>query len=343
MIRKHKSSITTFLGIYLAVTLVIGGAMFKLYRSNKEAQEKVEAELAAAIVAKVDAEAEKAAAKKKQDQEDAKAAALAKREKEKAKAKPKPEPPKVAVKETPVKKTASEMDDAPKTPSVSKLDKELEAMYPAPEIQPLLEIVGNWKAVPLKAYPPFVNIRVPVEFDIRRGTTVIGKGKLPVGASMIPLRLIGDSLTLTNSRNSGVSVKLPVGDTNFKEKIQAKYDAFVEKQSADAVAKRKAEKERRLGAVAAEKAVSEYNDGKDTRFDIVKASIRRGEAGVYQIESAGEWRWSGKEKIDGDEYEVAFVRMVSESAFGVTKKELKALIQGGKVVSWIDVASGDKL
>ena len=34
-----------------------------------------------------------------------------------------------------------------------------------------------------------------------------------------------------------------------------------------------------MGAIAAEDAVSKYNDGKDPRFDSVKASIRRGEAG----------------------------------------------------------------
>ncbi len=339
MIRKHKSSISTFLGIYLAVTLVIGGAMFMLYRSNRKAHEKLEAEVVAAIVAKE--EAEKDAAKKKQEEEKAKAVALAKKKEEQAKAKPKPDPPvaKMApVKEAPVKKA-----EMPKTPTVSELDKELEAMYPTPEIRPLLEIVGNWKAIPLNAYPPFVNIRVPVEFDIRRGTTVIGKGKLPVGASMIPVNLIGDTLVLTNSRNSGISVKLPVGDTNFREKIKEKYDAFVKKQNADALAKRKAEKERRLGVIAAETALSEYNDGKDARFDPVKASIRRGEAGFYQIESAGKWRWAGQEVIEQEKYDVAFVIMIAESAFGVTEKELKALIKGGKVVSWIDVASGKKL
>lgn len=310
-----------------------------LYRSNKMVQDKVKADLAAAIAAKADAEADRVAAEKKITLEKEKAAA----EKKQKEAKVKVKESKVVAKLDPEKKPEPKKQKKPEPPGVSKLDLELEKMYPVPEIKPLLEIVGNWKAVPQKAYPAFVNIKVPVEFDIRRGATIIGKGKLPAGGAMIPVRLVGDSLTLTNSRNSGVLVKLPVGDTNFKEKIQAKYDAFVKKQSAEAVAKRKAEKERRLSAIAAEKAVSEYNDGKDPRFDIVKASIRRGEAGVYQIESAGEWRWAGKEKIDGDVYDVAFVRMVSESAFGVTKKELKALIQGGKVVSWIDVASGDKL
>ncbi len=332
----------TFFGIYLAVTLVIGGAVFVLYRSNKVAQENVEKEVAAAMVAKTEAEEVKrvaAATKKKKALEEEKASAE-KKEKEAgeiAKA------AKMVDKGEPEKKPVPEKEKKPEVPEVSKLDLELEKMYPAPEIRPLMELVGNWKAVPLKAYPPFVNIKVPVELEIKRGGAVLGRAKLPVGASMIPVRLSGESLILTNSRNSGTSVTLPVSDTNFKEKIEEKYNSFIAEQSADALAKRKAEKERRLGVIAAEKSVSKYNDGSDPRFDIVKASIRRGEAGVFQIESAGKWRWSGEEKIEGEKYQIAFVMMVSESAFGVTEKELKALIQGDKVVSWIDVATGEKL
>ncbi len=343
MIRKHKSSIATFFGIYLAVTLVIGGAVFMLYRSNKIAQEKVENEMAAAMVAKAEAEEEAlrvaAETKKKKALEEEKAAAEIKQKEAEAKAKA----AKMVAKVEPEKKPVPEKEKKPEIPQVSKLDLELEKMYPAPEIRPLIEIVGNWRAVPLKAYPPFVNIKVPVELEIKRGGAVLGKAKLPVGSSMIPVRLSDESLILTNSRNSGTSVTLPVSDTNFKEKIEEKYNAFVAAQSADALAKRKAEKDRRLGVIAAESAVSKYNDGSDSRFDVLKASIRRGEAGFYQIESAGKWRWSGEEKIDGEKYQIAFVMMVSESAFGVTEKELKVLIQGDKVVSWIDVKTGEKL
>ena len=216
-------------------------------------------------------------------------------------------------------------------------------MYPLPKIRPLLEIVGNWKAVPQRAYPPFVSIRVPVEYELKNGTTVVGHSKLPAGSSMIPVRLTGDTLTLTSSRNSTFSVKLPVTDTDFREKIEAKYNAFIKAQTDAVLAQRKAEKERRLGAIAHEASMTEYNDGNDPRFDAVKASIRRGEAGFFQIESAQKWRWAGKEKVDGEEYDVAFVVMVSESAFGVTERELKALIIGDSVESWIDVSTGEKM
>lgn len=342
MIRKHKSSMGVFFGIYLAVTIFIGGAMLTLYLSNKKAQEKaaMKMQLALAEKEKIE-EAEEVASQKKREEEAAKkkAAALAKAKKDEQKAKQ----AKKDAKEKAPKLVKVEPKKEAKVPTVSELDRELEKMYPVPEIRPLKEIVGNWNAVPRKAYPAFVKIKVPVEFDIKRGGEIIGKGKLPVGSSIIPILLKGDTLLLTNSHNSGISVSLPVTDTNFKEKIKAKYDEFVKRQGADALAKRKAEKERRLGAIAAENAVSEYNDGNDSRFDSVKASIRRGEAGFYQIESAGKWRWSGQEKVDGEDYDIVFVMMVSESAFGVTEKELKALIQGEKVVSWIDVASGEKL
>jgi hypothetical protein len=75
----------------------------------------------------------------------------------------------------------------------------------------------------------------------------------------------------------------------------------------------------------------------------MKASIRRGEAGTFQIETADRWRWAGKETVDGSEYDIGLVMMVTESAFGTSEVELKALIQDGKLVKWLDAATGKPL
>ena len=86
-----------------------------------------------------------------------------------------------------------------------------------------------------------------------------------------------------------------------------------------------------------------YGSGNDPRFDPMKASIRSGGAGFFQIEAAESWRWSGKETVDATEYETGMVAMVMESAFGTAKRELKALMSNGKVIRWLDAATGKPL
>lgn len=335
MVEKHQSSILTFAGIYLAVSLIVGGAIFFLHRSHqRELQKAILASEKALKRASESPPATPSQPKSKPTVQPKPPSAKANL----AKAKAKPDrPPKDPLQ--PKKPTESEKPPSPD----AGLDSEIEKMYPIPEIRPLLEIVQNWKSVPQNAFPPFVKIRVPVEFQIKDRGTVVGKGKLPAGSSMIPLRLQDDTLTLSSSVNSNFSVNLSTSDTDFRERIQARYDKFVKDQTNGVLVQRRAEKQRRLGLIEKESALSKYNDGEDPRFDPVKASIRRGEAGFFQMESARKWRWAGKESIEGEDFDAAFVMMITESAFGTSERELKALIQNEKVVSWIDVSTGEKL
>ena len=203
--------------------------------------------------------------------------------------------------------------------------------------------MGNWKAVPKRAYPPFVTIRKQVKFQVKSGETVVAEGKVPIGSSMIPLQLKGETLVVTSSRVSNISATLPVTDTDFRERIEAKYKSYVDQQAKDVQARRDAELRRRKGVASKEVELASFNNGEDPRFDPLKASIRRGEAGFFQIESAAKWRWAGKETHDEEEFQTAYVLMVQESVFGTTERELKALIKDGKVISWIDTTTGEKL
>ena len=343
MIRKHKSSVATFFGIYLVVALIIGAAIYMLRRSHRQAAAKQSELLATStdtVVSKTNPNPSLQAADQKEPE------SKPERETEPTLA---PDPsPKTGPKQSPSPQptTAADASDSAKPQGPgghAALKAEIAKKIPIPKVKPLLEIVGNWQAVPKRAYPQFVTIRKPVDFSVRQNGRVVAQGVMPTGSSMIPIRLEGDRLFLSSSRLTNMSVSLPVSDTDFREKIEAKYNAFVENQKIETEARRQTELNRILAASSHETEMGEFNDGKDPRFDPLKASIRRGEAGFFQIESASKWRWSGMETHEGEQFQTAYVIMVQESVFGSTERELKALIKDGEVHSWIDMKTGEPL
>lgn len=326
-IKKHTSSVATFFGIYLIVTVILGVAVLVLRHSHQKALDRSER-----IVAD---ENRRARQEPEETPLDPKSDLGA------PETKPEIEPPMETAQTQP---PAPEPEPQPEANgSEEVLRAEIEEMFPMPEIQPLLEIVGNWQSVPKRAFPSFVTIRKPVSFDIRQGGTIVGEGRLPAGSSMIPIRLQGDVLHLSSSRISDMSVSLNVSDTDFRERIEARYDAFVKQQRREVEARRRTELEKRLAEQDREVEMMDYNDGEDSRFDPLKASIRRGEAGFFQIESAAKWRWGGEETHDGEEFQVAFVVMIEENVFGSSERELKALIRDGSVYTWIDMTTGQPM
>lgn len=317
---KKRPHIITYAATYLAVALAIGIALFFLSEAHKAAQRR-----AAAL----------AAAKPKPPEPPPKPVP-----------KPEPKPVPVPKPEVPVKKPEPPPPPpAPPAPDpMEEINRMVEEMHPMPAIRPLIEIVGNWQSVPPNAFPKLVSLKAPVSFELKRGGDgVAARGVLPAGSSVTPLELKGGNLRVTPSVASNISTVVNVDQTDFKEKIQERYDSFVKSTQAAVMARRAQEKERTIKSRNLEIALSKYGNGEDSRFDPMKASIRRGEAGMFQLESADRWRWAGKETVDGVEYDVGMVMMVSESAFGNSERELKALILGGKVVRWVDAATGSAL
>lgn len=151
-------------------------------------------------------------------------------------------------------------------------------------------------------------------------------------------------LSLTTGSSVPVTTALSIDETDLKERIQARYDAYVAGKMADLEVQREAERKRITKAIANEEALATYNDGKDPRFDPFKESLRKGEAGAtIELEAATKWKWAGKETIDGTEYDTAWVIIESETAFGINEKELKGAMRDGKVEHWFDVGSGQEL
>lgn len=326
-IKKHTSSVATFFGIYLIVTVILGVAVLALRHSHQKALDQSES-LVASENRTIPDRVEKTPAPPAG---------------EVAEPESKPEIPK-PVETSQTQSPPPDPEPQPELPSPEEaLRLEIEEMFPMPEVQPLLEIVGNWQSVPQRAFPSFVTIRKPVDFDIRQGGQIVGAGRLPAGSSMIPIRLQGDNLHLSSSRITDMSVSLKVSETDFREKIEARYQAFVDQQKREVEARRQAELKRRLAVQGHEVAMMEYNNGEDSRFDPVKASIRRGEAGFFKVESAARWRWGEEETHDGETFQIAFVVMVEENVFGVTERELKALLRDGSVYTWIDMTTGQPM
>lgn len=311
--RQHGSGIGVFVGIYVCITLAIGGAILPLMFGGKkeEAVEKPpepppEPEKPKVVILPLE---------------------------------PAPKPVKPKPKKV-VKKKPPPPPEEPKGLMLSAEDeRKIEELYPTPQIKPLMEAVENWRNVPKNAYPELVAIRTPVDFEIEQGDKTVARGRLPAGSMMVPEKLVGDELTV-RSGSLPVGVVVPVDDTDFKEQVEALYDSIVKRRHAEVKAKREAERKRRLGEMTVEATMVEWNDGSESRFVPLKESLGKGDVGVYSLYDVTKWRWGGEENIDGVEYDTAYIMTVSEAAFGITERELKALLRDGKVVHWVDPKTG---
>lgn len=254
---------------------------------------------------------------------------------------PKPKPrPKLPEKKPPEPGPPPEKE--PEKPDAD-LEAKIAELFPLPDIQPLEVIVDNWENVPPHAFPKNVTINDTLEFKLVHEGQVIGGKNLPAGAHVIPLELAGTTLVVAPDIGTTMRAEVPVDETNFKDLIHARYVDFVQRQTQKVMERRTSEFARITQAKAHEEALADYNDGSDPRFDPMKESLRNAEAGTFELENTTEWRWLGKETVDGVEYEAGLAVFESESAFGVSRTEIKALMRGGKVEKWVDPASGEQI
>ncbi len=230
-----------------------------------------------------------------------------------------------------------------KSVNVAEVAAQVDAMYPMPEIRPLMEIVDNWNQVPQSAFPKSVTINVPVDLELLQDGERIGQSTIPVGSLVVPQALDGEILTVSTVQKGAAAATVRVDQTDFKQRVRERYEGFSNERVEHVITQRKTELQRRLKSIAHEEALSAYNPGDDPRFGALKESLQRGDAGFFELEAASKWRWAGKESIDGVEYETAYAIMVTESAFGTAEREIKAMIRDGEVAKWIDVASGEEL
>lgn len=248
----------------------------------------------------------------------------------------------------------------PKKPAVDPLDKYVKEQYPDPKILPLDKITKSWSDVPARAYPKQIKAQIPIALDLVMNGKVVGETKINPGQPLKPLKLNGDSLTVSALTNEKLSTVIPVSQTDFKEQIQKRYDDFVaeankrvkvqrEKAKKMLAARQKEEK----AAATSSAAITTFRtpsrgqsiSENDPRLSPVKSSIRSG-AVPAEISEVVSYSWNGSEKVGGQvsgTYDTVNVRFSSRTIFGQFNSEYKCLLNGSKVVAWIDPITQEKI
>ncbi len=241
---------------------------------------------------------------------------------------------------------------APEAPK-SELDLALEKKYPLPEIAPLLTIVDQWRNVPPNAYPPEVVAAETIPFQLVVNGQAIGSSNVAPGTPLKPVRLAGDQLTVASLANPAMSTVIPVDKTDFKQRIEARYNQFVETKKKEVETKRA--RARQLIAADPSKmalltgqgaAAAPVGDAGDPRFGPVKASLKAGEAASVTLEEALTYTWNGTERVGGEfagSYETVTVHFEVSTIFGRFPVDYKALLKGGRVHAWIDPVTEDRI
>lgn len=269
--------------------------------------------------------------------------------------KEKPQVAKPAAPATPATSTPAPVSSpAAKPAPKSELDLALEKRYPMPEILPLETIVDQWRNVPPNAYPAEVYAKETIPFQLVVNGQVLGSSNVAPGTPLKPVRLTGDQLTIASPANPAMNTTIPVAQTDFKERIQARYQQFVETKRKEVETKRERARQvvaadpSRLAQLTGKGAPAETApvDTGDPRFAPVKASLRAGEAASVKFEEAKSYQWNGSEKIGGSfagTFDTVTVLFEVETIFGKFPVEYKALLQGGKVQAWIDPLTEDRI
>ena len=222
-----------------------------------------------------------------------------------------------------------------------------------PEILPLLTIVDQWRRVPFNAYPPEVTATETIPFQLVINGQAVGSSNVAPGTPLKPMRLEGDLLTVASLANPSMNTQIPVAKTDFKQRIEARYNEFVGAKTKEVEAKRIRARQivaadpSKLAALTGKAATAApVGDSGDPRFAPVKSSLTSGEAAGVTLEEATSFIWNGSERFGGEfagSYDTVTVHFSVATIFGRFPVEYKALLRGGKVHVWIDPVTEDRL
>ncbi|MEM1444384.1 MAG: hypothetical protein AAGF67_18710 [Verrucomicrobiota bacterium] len=241
---------------------------------------------------------------------------------------------------------------APEKASKPKTELELliEEKYPLPKIIPLTEIVDGWRNVPQRAFPSEVFASESIAFQLVVDGQVIGSSSVAPGTPLKPQSLSGDQLLLANAANPGMTTTVPVGKTDFKQRITKRYDDYVERVTSEILAKRERVKAvieadpSKMAALTGESPAAAKVDASDPKMAPVKASLQAGDVASVTLDEAVSFTWNGTETVGGKfagTYETATVRFEVSTIFGTFPVNFKCLMQRGRVVAWIDPITED--
>ncbi len=261
---------------------------------------------------------------------------------------PRGEKPDLQVETTPGKPTPAA---APSSKPKSELEELLEVRYPMPPILPLLTIVDQWRTVPPTAFPSQVVAKETITFQLVINGQVAGSSNVAPGTPLSPVSLTGDQLVVASLANPGMTTRLHVDKTDFKERIESRYQQFVDAKRKEVEAKRQRARQMisadpaRLALLRGD-APASPDSSEDARFNTVKESLERGEVASVKLSEARSFRWNGEETVGGQfagTYNTVTVSFEVKTIFGEFPVEYKCLLQGSRVVAWIDPVTEDRV
>ncbi len=269
-------------------------------------------------------------------------------------------PPPASRPASPVKTTpaAAPVASSPATKPKTELDELLETRYPMPKIVPLLTIVDQWRNVPPNAYPPQIAAKEMITFSLVINGQVAGSSNVAPGTPLKPVQLNGEELVVASLANPAMNTRLHVDKTDFKERITAKYEEFVLGKSAEVEKKRERARQMiredpsRMALLRGDAPSAggsgtslASNAASDPRFVPVLESLKRGDVASAKLSEARNFRWNGPEQIGGvfeGNYNTVTVFFEITTIFGEFPVEYKCLLQGARVVGWIDPITEDR-
>lgn len=235
----------------------------------------------------------------------------------------------------------------------SEIDRLVEERYPMPEVLPLLTIVDGWRNVPPNAFPPEVIASEPIPFQLVIDGRAVGSSNVAPGTPLKPVRLEGAQLHVASLSNPGMTTPIDVSKTDFKQRIEARYNQFVQAKQTEIETKRSRAKQilqadpSRLAALTGKAAPgTSVDDGGDPRIAPVKESLRKGDVASVRLDEARSFHWNGSEKIGGEHagtYDTVTVHFEVATIFGRFPTEFKCLLRGGRVIVWIDPVTEDRV
>ncbi len=230
----------------------------------------------------------------------------------------------------------------PEKAALSEIDRILQQKYPLPNILPLMQITDNWNRVPTNAFPTEVALKTRVAFSIPG----VGASVAVPGTLVQPARLDNPTLTIVSLGNRAMRTTVNVDETDFKDRVQARYNDFVvsstqkvqaQREKARAILKDQSAEE---VAQVADGGVGQVGNANDPRFAPVKASLEANDLRSVRPEEATAFRWTGEKKIRGSKhkgtYDTVTVNFDVETIFGMFPTEWMALLENGKVIGWVD-------
>ena len=230
---------------------------------------------------------------------------------------------------------------------------EIAKLYPMPEFKTLEELTNGWTTIPPQAFPRDVKLKESVKFTA--GPTTLTANP---GAVAKAVKMEGGMMELAFGGGVPASARVSPKVTDIVDQIEARYEEIKARRKKEVLAQREAELKRRKYTASL---ASTSNPGssspktpvvtstapsktpKDPRLAPMVKSIESGSSREIKMKNIHSWRWVGKTREGGQEYDSGLISYTVDTLFGPMDTEAMALIKNGRVVKWVYTGSGEEV